>query len=223
MKRKPEKGGGNKMDICGKDYSSFINMFIKSLGPVKVLDVGCGTGNHTVLLKGVDNKVFGTDIADVRRKENIGLFDFFLSEPGKIKSDANQFDLVTNMDVLEHIEDDAAFVKEMRRVTNVGGHVLTITPNKYRIANVFRIITRLKKIEYPLNLGKDVFGDCVHIREYTLKSIKDLFLKSDFKSVKVTSFWFGARYRLIERIRISHNIPFPLNLLAQYIIVDAVK
>jgi 2-polyprenyl-3-methyl-5-hydroxy-6-metoxy-1,4-benzoquinol methylase len=211
------------MDFCGKDYDLFIESFIAPLGPLKILDVGCGTGDRTILLKGSDGKVFGTDIVDVRKNAYRRIFSFFLSKIGKIEAGDKEFDLVTNMDVLEHVEDDKSFVKEMYRVTKFGGHVLTLTPNKYRLSNILRIILRFRKLEYPMNLGKDVYGDCIHVREYTVKELKDLFIKTGFESVKVKPFWFGLRFPLVDRIRIAYSIPFPLSLVAQYIVVDATK
>jgi SAM-dependent methyltransferase len=40
----------------------------------------------------------------------------------------NSFDLVTGLDVVEHLDDDLAGLKEMRRVVRPGGHALLFVP-----------------------------------------------------------------------------------------------
>lgn len=67
----------------------------------------------------------------------------------------NSFDFVVTFQVIEHIEDDDAFVKEIHRVLKPGGKLICTTPN------IKMSITR----------------NPWHIREYTVDGLKSLFDK----------------------------------------------
>lgn len=211
------------MDVCTKDYRSLIKDYVKDTNNSKILDVGCGLGDFTSLLKGLNNRVFGTDIVDVRQNENKKSFSFFLSPKDKISFSDDYFDFVTNFDVIEHVEDDTLFVNEIYRVTKPGGLVVTITPNKYRVTNLLRTVSRLKPLVYPMKLGEDVYGECIHMREYTFREIEGLFRKVGFSDVKVKPFWLGVRCKILENIRIKVSPLYPFGFLSQYIVVEAKK
>lgn len=110
---------------------SFLKDICKTL-PSKsphILDVGCGTGANLELLsqfgdaEGVD--VSAEALAFCRER---GLTKVRQGEAEHLPYDDASFDLVTGLDVVEHLDDDVAGLKEMRRVLRPGGRILLFVP-----------------------------------------------------------------------------------------------
>lgn len=95
----------------------------------RILDVGCGTGANLLMLsqygdaEGVD--VSEDALAFCRER---GLENVKLGAAEKLPYDDDTFDLVTALDVVEHLDDDLAGLREMRRVLRPGGRVLLFVP-----------------------------------------------------------------------------------------------
>ena len=97
--------------------------------PLNILDVGCGTGANLEMLaqfgaaEGVDLSAEALSFCQER-----GLRNVKQGEAEALPYDAESFDLVTGLDVVEHLDDDLAGLKEMRRVLRRGGRALLFVP-----------------------------------------------------------------------------------------------
>jgi SAM-dependent methyltransferase len=97
--------------------------------PARILDIGCGTGANLLMLSKYGDAE-GIDISDDALA--------FCRERGlrKVKKGAaeelpygdGEFDLITALDVVEHLDDDLAGLKEMRRVLRPGGRLFLFVP-----------------------------------------------------------------------------------------------
>jgi SAM-dependent methyltransferase len=100
----------------------------KSRSELRILDVGCGTGANLEMLSQF-GKAEGVDVSDdalefCRRK---GLTaQKGLAETLPFNDEC--FDLTTALDVVEHLDDDVAGLREMFRVTKRGGYSLIFVP-----------------------------------------------------------------------------------------------
>src|SRR6185369_11727486 len=114
-----------------KILASFVEEICRSVTDrrPRILDVGCGTGANLLMLskygdaEGVD--VSEDALAFCRER---GLDKVKLGAAEQLPYDDATFDLVTAFDVVEHIDDDLAGLKEMRRVLRPGGRVLLFVP-----------------------------------------------------------------------------------------------
>ncbi|MEN3330448.1 MAG: hypothetical protein V7638_5255 [Acidobacteriota bacterium] len=95
----------------------------------RILDVGCGTGANLLMLskfgdaEGVDVSVDALAFCRERGLENVKL-----GAAERLPYEDGTFDLVTALDVVEHLDDDLAGLREMRRVLRPGGRVLLFVP-----------------------------------------------------------------------------------------------
>jgi SAM-dependent methyltransferase len=94
----------------------------------KILDVGCGTGANLEMLaqfgesEGVD---VSYDALEFCRAKGLKVHKGLAEE---LPFADESFDVVTALDVVEHLDDDVAGLKEMRRVLKTGGKTLIFVP-----------------------------------------------------------------------------------------------
>jgi SAM-dependent methyltransferase len=90
------------------------------LGPYRLLDVGCGDKPYLPFFERYASAYVGVDVVENPFAELIGPVEALPAE------DAS-FDVVLCAQVLEHCDDPARAVSELRRVTRPGGRVLAST------------------------------------------------------------------------------------------------
>jgi SAM-dependent methyltransferase len=111
---------------------SFLQQIIQNLKSKiqnpKILDVGCGTGANLEMLKQYGESE-GVDVSDDAlefcRKKGLKVHKGLAEE---LPFEDETFDLVTALDVVEHLDDDIAGLKEMLRVLKTGGKTLIFVP-----------------------------------------------------------------------------------------------
>jgi SAM-dependent methyltransferase len=114
-----------------KIISAFVERICRDLGKrrPRILDVGCGTGANIQMLsnfgitEGVDVSSEALDFCRAR-----GLSKVKQGEAETLPYEDASFDLVTGLDVVEHLDDDIAGLREMRRVLRPDGRVLLFVP-----------------------------------------------------------------------------------------------
>ena len=87
---------------------------------VRILDVGCGVKPYYPLFARVAASYVGVDVVENPNAEVLGAVE-------DLPIDDASFDLVLCVQVLEHCDDPAQAVRELRRVTAPGGRVLAST------------------------------------------------------------------------------------------------
>jgi ubiquinone/menaquinone biosynthesis C-methylase UbiE len=95
----------------------------------RILDLGCGTGRNLVELERVGEPI-GLDLEsralDYCRQR--GRRMLVQSSAERLPFRSESFDIVTALDLLEHIDDDLAGAREVWRVLRPGGHFLLFVP-----------------------------------------------------------------------------------------------
>jgi 2-polyprenyl-6-hydroxyphenyl methylase / 3-demethylubiquinone-9 3-methyltransferase len=107
------------------------------------LDVGCGGGLLTEPLARLGARVTGIDaspeVISVARghAERMGLeIDYRAGDVQKLEG---QFDLITAMEVIEHVADPAAFVKALAKRLTADGLLVMSTPNATAVSKLMMI------------------------------------------------------------------------------------
>jgi SAM-dependent methyltransferase len=95
----------------------------------RILDVGCGTGANLKMLAAC-GRAEGVDISPqaVEFCRERGLDSVKLGAAEQLPYEDGSFDVVTALDVVEHLDDDVAGLREMRRVLRPDGRVLLFVP-----------------------------------------------------------------------------------------------
>lgn len=108
---------------------AYLKQVSKSKKPLKILNVGCGTGGTISLLEryGMVDNVDVSDDAIAFTKQR-GYSRLKKVDGISLPYEENSYDLVVAFDVLEHIDDDHGALQEWRRVLKDGGMVLITVP-----------------------------------------------------------------------------------------------
>jgi len=95
---------------------------------LRILDVGCGTGANLEMLSEF-GMAEGVDVSDEALDfcKSKGL-EVHKGEAEELPFADGEFDVATALDVVEHLDDDIAGLREMHRVTREGGKLLVFVP-----------------------------------------------------------------------------------------------
>ncbi len=108
------------------------------------LDVGCGAGLLCEPLARLGAAVTGVDAApeniEAARAHAAGLGLAIDYRAGELSAQGlGQFDLVTCMEVIEHVSDPATFVRELAAHLKPGGLLILSTPNRTAASRLFLV------------------------------------------------------------------------------------
>lgn len=127
-----EFGGG-----LGRQRRALRTMFIGEGEPGTLLEVGCGSGRFLNRMRNAGWNVEGIDFdpgaaAHVKRKYGIHVSVGRLTD---MQFPQAAYDVVAMSQVIEHVHDPLALLKECHRVLRPGGRLLITTPNAQSLAH----------------------------------------------------------------------------------------
>jgi len=159
---------------------------LELLGNIKgkrILDCGAGKGSFTEQLINENGEVYACDINPNRFRSKI---PFKIADFNKnIPFNNSFFDKVVSIEVIEHLENPAVFIKELNRVIKKNGQLIITTPN---IQNVKSKLQFLFKSEFHW-FQKNEFGNSgsKHVHPLYWREIIFLLEKYGFKINKITA------------------------------------
>jgi len=118
----------------------------KPLEKINILDIGCGGGLLSEPMARLGANVTGIDasdknikIAKLHAKKNKLNINYICSSPEKVKT-KKKFDVILNMEIIEHVEDINFFIKSCSKLLKKNGLMFVATLNKTLKSYVFAII-----------------------------------------------------------------------------------
>ena len=118
----------------------------KPLSGIKILDIGCGGGLLSEPMSRMGANVTGIDasdknikIAKIHSKKNKLKINYLCSSPEKLKI-GKKFDVILNMEIVEHVEDIDFFLKSCSKLLKKNGLMFIATINKTLKSYVFAIV-----------------------------------------------------------------------------------
>ena len=116
------------------------------LSGINVLDIGCGGGLLSEPICKLGANVTAIDasnkniaIARLHAKENNLKINYICSSPEKLKT-AKKFDVILNMEIVEHVEDVDFFLKSCANLLKKNGLMFVATINKTLKSYIFAIV-----------------------------------------------------------------------------------
>ncbi len=166
---------------------------IRQTVPIKqgnvVLDAGCGLGLYMDRFRALGAQVHGVDIdrERVARAQSLGL-NVAVGSAERLPFADACVDVVWSHEVLEHLHDDAAAVREAHRVLRPGGYMVIYAPNRgypfethgiywpgrYRFGNI-------PLVNYLPARWRDRL--CPHVRAYRRQELARLFAGLDVEVI----------------------------------------
>jgi 2-polyprenyl-6-hydroxyphenyl methylase/3-demethylubiquinone-9 3-methyltransferase len=119
----------------------------RPLEGLQVLDVGCGGGILSEAMAKLGASVTGIDVVDKNiqiaslhaAQQGIDV-DYRVATAAEVAASGTVFDIVLNMEVVEHVADVKLFMRDCTRLTADGGVMFVATINRTPLAWLFAIV-----------------------------------------------------------------------------------
>ena len=157
----------------------------------RALDVGCGAGLLSEPLARLGATVTALDAAHENiaiartHAEGQGLLIDYRATPVE-QLDSDKFDLVTSMEVIEHVTDPAAFIQALAAKLAPGGLLILSTPNRTPLS-------RLAMISIGESIGGIPKGTHDWNKFLTPDELTDMLVKAGLEVTDVTGLSFDPR------------------------------
>ena len=113
---------------------------------LNILDIGCGGGLLSEPMSRLGGNVTGIDASEkniisakIHAKQNNLNISYFCNSPENFKTN-KKFDLVLNMEIVEHVEDVNFFIKKSSELLKKNGLMFVATLNRTLKSYIFAII-----------------------------------------------------------------------------------
>ena len=130
-----------------------LNLTNKPLKKINILDIGCGGGLLSepmsrlgASVTGIDASKKNIEIAKLHAKINKLKINYVCASPETLKTKI-KFDVILNMEIIEHVKDIDLFIKESSNLLKKNGLMFIATLNKTLKSYLFAIVGA----EYILN------------------------------------------------------------------------
>jgi 2-polyprenyl-6-hydroxyphenyl methylase / 3-demethylubiquinone-9 3-methyltransferase len=127
-----------------KDFN--IKPSVKILKNLKILDIGCGGGLLSepmcrlgASVVGIDASKKNIEVAKFHANKNKLKIDYKVASPETMKTKI-KFDVILNMEIVEHVEDINFFIKESAKLLKKNGIMFIATLNKTLKSYAFAIV-----------------------------------------------------------------------------------
>jgi len=182
----------------------------------RILDIGCGVGAFVRRLREFTPEVYGFDID--RDSVTTGaeeLPNLALAVGEHMPYPDASFDVIFLHEVLEHVDDDVATLKEARRVLAPGGRVVIFVPNRLYPFETHGIFLGKKYVfgNMPLvNYLPDAVRDRLvpHARAYTRGGLRRVYRRAKLRPILHTQVFPGFDHIIANRKIVGRGLRYAL-------------
>ncbi len=188
-----------RIDFIKKRLISHFNLNSNSekpLNKINILDVGCGGGllcepltRLGASMTGIDASVNNIEVAKLHSKEMNLNINYIHSSPEKFKLN-EKFDVVLNMEVVEHVENVDLFIQNCSKLLKDNGIMFVATINKNLKSYLFAIVGAEYVLRW-LPIGTHDWNNFL-----TPKELEIVTSKNNLKTNEIV----GMKYNLLSKV-----------------------
>lgn len=192
---------------------SYIQEKIGNLQDVSILDIGCGGGLLAEPLAMLGAKVTAIDasekniaIAKAHQQKSGAGVEYLHSTVEEMSGYSRKFDLVLNMEVVEHVNDPALFMQLSANLVGEKGKMIVATINRTMKSYLFAIIGA----EYVLKLlPKNTHNWNKFLQPAEIDAMIDNLLLKEIKGVAYNP--FTEKFAVTDDLSVNYMIMFENN------------
>ena len=174
-----------------RKYFKITDQKINPFNELKILDIGCGGGLISEPMARLGAKVTGIDaseknikIAKIHSQESNLKINYLNSSPERL-DEREEFDIILNLEVIEHVEDVELYIKSCNRLLKKNGLMFTATLNR-TITSYIKAIVGAEYILRWLPIGTHDWNKFIRPEELEKKlSIQN------FKTIEIKGLVFN--------------------------------
>jgi 2-polyprenyl-3-methyl-5-hydroxy-6-metoxy-1,4-benzoquinol methylase len=142
----------------------------------QMLDLGCGAGGFMHAARASGWNVKGIDVSEptVQHLREQG-FEVFHGELSQLPTESEQFDVITAAELVEHLTDPAALLREAYRLLRPGGVIWLTTPNGRGLSQ------RLLRIDWSVICPPE------HMQLFSIVGLQSLLRATGFREMRTKS------------------------------------
>lgn len=186
----------------------------------KLLDIGCGAGFLSNALAGKQIDVTGIDLSDeslkvAKKFDKTKSVHYYQADAYYLPFRDGEFDVVTAMDFLEHVDRPLEIIQEVGRVLRPGGLFFFHTFNRNFLSHfvIIKLVEWLVK-NTPKNMHViDLFIKPEELKDYCLQAkmqtIEIVGIRPVFSTISLASIFSGIvpkslRFKIIKSLKLSY-------------------
>ena len=184
------------------------------LSGINVLDIGCGGGLLSEPMCRLGANVTAIDasnkniaIANLHAKKNNLKINYICSSPEKLKT-TKKFDVILNMEIVEHVEDVDFFLKSCANLLKKNGLMFVATINKTLKSYIFAIVGAEYVLRW-LPIGTHEWEKFVKPEE-----LKSILIKNNLNLKKINGMNFNIlkdEWNVSEDLSVNYIAKFKKN------------
>ena len=192
-----------------KQHFNLENSKSNFLEGLKILDIGCGGGLISEPMARLGGSVTGIDassknvkVAELHSKKNNLRINYLNKSPEQLKYE-NKFDIILNLEVIEHVEDVDLYLNSCANLVKKNGLMFTATLNR-SLTSYFKAIIGAEYILRWLPIGTHDWNKFLKPEELEKK-----LLSKNFKTVDVKGLDFNPlnnRWRQSDNLSVNYII-----------------
>ena len=192
-----------------RKYFKISDQKINPFNELKILDIGCGGGLISEPMARLGAKVTGIDaseknikIAKIHSQESNLKINYLNSSPERLDK-REEFDIILNLEVIEHVENVELYIKSCNRLLKKNGLMFTATLNR-TITSYIKAIVGAEYILRWLPIGTHDWNKFLRPEELEKKlSIEN------FKTIEVKGLVFNplsSKWKKSDNLSVNYII-----------------